>query len=59
MITEQMPTKYQVVIGGVPYGAPQATQQQASMLLMNLTQDQRVLAEVRVVNQTGQQMLLG
>jgi hypothetical protein len=59
MLTEQMPTKFQVKINGIPYGQPQPTRMLAEMVLMNLTPDQRMLAEVVPVSQAGQQLLLG
>jgi hypothetical protein len=59
MITEQLPSKHQVVINNIPYGLPQPTRHLAEMILHNLTPDQQQLAEIRIVNQNGQQLLLG
>lgn len=59
MLTEAQPTKFQVVINGIPYGAPQPTTQLAEMLLYNLTPDQRLVAEVRSVTSDGKQLLMG
>lgn len=59
MLTEQEPTRYQVIINGIPYGAPQPSKQLAEALLANLTPDQRLLAEVRVVTNEGKQILFG
>lgn len=59
ILTEQEPTKFQVVINGVPYGAPQPTRMLAEMLLTNLTPDQRLLAEVRPVTTGGKEILFG
>lgn len=59
MLTEAQPTKFQVVINGIPYGAPQITPQLAEMLLYNLTPDQRLVAEVRSVTSDGKQLLMG
>ena len=56
---ETNPTKFQVVINGVPYGAPQPSRMLADMLLTNLTPDQRLLAEVRPVTQGGKEILFG
>jgi hypothetical protein len=59
MITEQIPTKHQVVINNIPYGQAQPTRHLAEMILHNLTPDQQCLAEIKIVNQSGQQLLLG
>lgn len=59
MLTEQEPTKFQVYINGIPYGSAQPTKFLAENLLVNLTPDQRALAEVRPVTSTGQQVLFG
>ena len=60
MISEVVePTKFQVVINGIPYGSMQPTRSLAEMLLTNLTSDQRLLAEIQLVTQTGKQLLFG
>lgn len=59
MLTEQFPTLFQVVICGVPYGTPQSTRSLAENLLIRLTPDQQLVAEIRPVSQTGKQLLLG
>lgn len=59
MLTEQEPTKFQVIINGVPYGSAQPTRALAEALLSNLTPDQRALSEIRVVTQDGKQLLFG
>lgn len=58
MLTEAQPTKFQVIINGVPYGTPQPTSQLAELLLNNLTPDQRLLSEIRVVTPEGKQLLM-
>ena len=50
-------TKYQVFIQGVPYGTIQPTRMLAEMLLTNLTPDQKILAEIKPVTVSGQQLL--
>lgn len=59
LITEEEPTKFQVLINGVPFGSPQPSRFLAESLLTNLTPDQRALAEIRPVTSTGQQVLFG
>lgn len=59
MLTETEPSKYQVIINGVPFGSPQPTRHLAESLLNNLTVDQRALAEIRPVTQDGRQVLFG
>jgi len=53
------PTKYQVVIKGIPYGAPQPTKTLAEQLLANLTPDQRLLGEIKLVTLEGKEVLFG
>ncbi len=59
MITEQEPSRFQVVINGVPFGAPQPTRFLAENLLVNLTPEQRLLAEIRPITLDGKQVLFG
>ncbi|PPD51469.1 MAG: hypothetical protein CTY12_07900 [Methylotenera sp.] len=59
MLIEENPTKYQVFINGIRYGAPQPTVQLAEALLATLTPDQRSLAEVQPVSTDGKQLLFG
>ncbi|MGZ8924615.1 MAG: hypothetical protein ACXW2E_01905 [Nitrososphaeraceae archaeon] len=59
MINEQTQPKYQVTINGIPYGTPQPSKTLAEALLVNLTTDQRQLAEITLVTAEGKQILFG
>lgn len=59
MLTEIDQVKFVVMMNGQAICAPQPTRHLAEMVLMNLPQQSRSLAEIVVVSNNGQQLLLG
>lgn len=59
LITEQQPIKYVVFVGGMAVSGPLPSRQLAEATIFQLPKEQQTIAEVRVVNSTGAELLLG
>ncbi len=59
LLTEQTPLKYIVVVNGVQVGTSQPTKTLAEAIIINLSPEQRMFAEIRPVTTNGAQLLLG
>lgn len=59
MLTEIAQTRYVVIVNGMPKCAPQPTKQLAELELLKLSESERLLAEVQVVDSQGRNLLLG
>lgn len=59
LLTEQTPLKFAVVVNGVQIGPSQPTRNLAEALILNLSPDQRLIAEIKPVTLSGSELLLG
>lgn len=59
ILTEQTPTQYVVIVNGHRISMPQSTRSMAEAILLQLPEQQRMVAEIQQITPTGQQVLFG